>query len=244
MTRLIIGVCLAMACAPALGKDPTPLALHEGERVGIVNLMDSEVTHLHNARALVQGFLKTLPVNWPLDAMLGEAVNEPLNKLGLVPVVLQPDDRLMLNLDDFFGNNSVAKGLPPLIAREFAALATSEHVDALIVLVPALNDPSQGAIRKGLPDDVRGWGFITDDGTEKPFIFNITQLLLISVTPDGAALRAREWGGNYANEWQDYTAPPDLKNIPPDELEKLQPLFARILRHQVTRLSQWIVRGW
>jgi hypothetical protein len=243
MTKLVLGAGLAMACSLALGKDPAPLPLQEGERVGIVNLMDSEVTHLHNARVLVQGFLKILPVNWPLEAMLDEAVSEPLSNLGLVPVAVQPDNGLIRNLDDFFGNNSVAKGLPPQIAGEFAALAASEHVDALIVLVPALNNPSEGAIRKGLPDDIRGWGFITDDGSEKPFIFNITQLLLIDVTRNGAVLRAREWGGNYANEWQDYTAPPDLKDIPPDELQKLRPLFARILRHQVARLTHWIARG-
>jgi hypothetical protein len=240
MTRLVLGACLVMVCSLALGRDPTPLPLQEGERVGIVNLMDSEVTHLHNAKVLVQGFLKTLPVDWPLDAMLDDAVIEPLTHLGLIPVTLEPGDALIRNLDDFFGSNSVAKGLPRQVAGEFAALAASEHVDALIVLAPGPNNSSQGAVRKGLPDDVRGWGFVTDDGTEKPFIFNITQLLLISVTPDGATLRAREWGGNYADEWVDYRPPPDLKHLPPDELEKLQPLFARILGRQAARLTRWI----
>jgi hypothetical protein len=242
MTRLELGACLLMVCSLALSKDPTP-PLQKGERIGIVNLMDPEVTHLHNAKVLSQGFLKIQPVNWSVNSMLSDAVTEPLAHLGLVPVALEPSDALIHDRDDFFGNNSVAKGLPRAAAREFAALAASEHVDALIVLVQGLNDSAHGAVRKGLPDYLRGWGFVTDDGTEKPFVFNITQLLLISVTPGGATLLAREWGGNYAIEWADYTPPDDLKQIPTDELERLQPLFAHILGHQATHLIQLSTRG-
>jgi hypothetical protein len=68
----------------------------------------------------------------------------------------------------------------------------------------------------------------------------MTQVLLIGVTPQGATLNAREWGGGYADEWSDYVPPADLKQIPPDQLDKLQPLFGRILAKQAGRVMDWI----
>jgi hypothetical protein len=205
--------------------------------------MDSEVTHFHTGKVLAQSFLKTQLVAWPVDSMLGDAVNPRLTQLQLAAIALGPSDVLMRNRDEFFVNNSVAKGLSRECAKEFAQLAAAEHLDALIVLAPGLNNSSQAgsAVRHALPDYLRGWGFVTStDGTEKTTLFNMTQILLIGVGADGATPRAREWGGGYADEWPDYALPADPKVIPPDQMDKLQPLFAKILARQAGRLMDWV----
>jgi len=97
-----------------------------------------------------------------------------------------------------------------------------------------------GTYRKDLPDYLRGWGFVTGDPNGKPVLFDMTQVLLIGVTPDGAKLQAREWGGGYTDEWVDYVAPADLKRMTVELLDKLQPLFARILAKQAGRTVDWI----
>jgi hypothetical protein len=61
-------------------------------------------------------------------------------------------------------------------------------------------------------------------------------LLLISVTPEGATLRARQWGGIYSSQWQSYTVPANPKEIPPEQLDQLQPLFASMLSRQAKDL--------
>lgn len=242
----VVLACLLLACswalAPAAPKDPVPLPLQKSARVGIVNLMDAEVTHFHTSKVLAQSFYKTHTVSWQVDSMLGDAVAGRLSELELVPVAMGAGDALLRNRDELFVNSSVAKGLPRDAARLFAQLAASEHLDALIVLAPGLNNSAQagGAVRRGLPDYVRGWGFITSDTSEKPSLFNMTQLLLIATTPEGAVLRAREWGGAYAEEWSDYVPPPDLKQFAPEQLDRLQPLYGRILARQADRLLQWI----
>jgi hypothetical protein len=243
MTKVVFAAWLLVACSLALGKDPTPLALPKGARVGILNLLDHEITHFHNAKVLTDSFLKTQPIRWQVDSMLSDAVTQHLTELGMVVVPVGPSDQLKHNREDFFVNNSVAKGLPKEVAREFAAVANAEHLDALIVLASGLNNSAQaaGLVRRGLPDYLRGWGFVTLDGNEKPTLFNMTQLLLIGLGPDGATLRAREWGGGYTDEWIDYSPPPNPKQIPNDELDKLQPLFARILSRQAGHLMEWIV---
>jgi hypothetical protein len=204
--------------------------------------MDPEVTHFHTSKVLAQSFFKTQLVNWQVDSMLSEAVAQRLTELQLVPVAVGANDALMRNRDEFFVNNSVAKGLPREASRQFAALAAGEHLDALIVLAPGLNDSSHagGAVRRGLPDYLRGWGFVTSDTGEKPALFNMTQVLLISIKPDSATLSAREWGGSYADQWADYVAPADPKQIPREQLDKLQPLFGRILGRQSSRLMDWL----
>jgi len=246
MTRVVFAACLLLACSMAsplaVAKDPTQLLLHKGARVGIVSMMDAEITHFHTGKVLAESFYKTQPVNWQVDSMLTEAVSPHLTQLELVPVTMGASDGLMRNRDDYFVNNSVAKGLPRDVARQFAQLAASEHLDALLVLAPGLNNSSQaaGAVRKGLPDYLRGWGFVTSDTGEAPSLFNMTQVLLIGVTPEGATLNAREWGGGYTESWADYVAPANPKQVPLELLDKLQTPFARILAKQAGRVMEWI----
>ncbi len=246
MTRVVFAACLLLAGSVAtplaLARDPTQLIIHKGARVGVVNMMDPEVTHFHTSKVLEQSFMKTHPVGWQVDSMLSDAVGQRLTKLELVAVPMGPSDALMRNRDEYFVNNSVAKGLPREISREFAQLASTEHLDALIVLAPGLNNSSQagGAVRRGLPDYLRGWGFVTGDSAEKPSLFNMTQVLLISTTAEGTMLNAREWGGAYADEWTDYAPPPNPKQMPPEQLDRLQPLFGRLLARQADRVMDWI----
>jgi hypothetical protein len=246
MTKVVFAACLLLAgswAGPlALAKDPSQLLLHKGARVGVVNMMDAEVTHFHTSKVLAQSFFKTQLVNWQVDSMLSDAVTQRLTQLELVPVAMGASDTLMRNRDDSFVNNSVAKGLPRELAREFARLAAPERLDALIVLAPGLNNSSQagGAARRGLPDYLRGWGFITGDTSEKPSLFNMTQVLLIGIAPDGASLSAREWGGAYTDEWSDYVPPENPKQIPLEQLDRLQPPFGRLLARQANRVMDWI----
>lgn len=229
----------SLATSVAHGKDNTPLTLPKGARVGVVNMLDPSVTHLHASKVLAESFLKTHAVRWQVDAMLADAVRQRLAQLGLVAVPLGPGDALARGRDEFFVNNSVAKGLSRACAGDFAQLAASEHLQALIVLAPGLNNSAQagGAVQRSLPNYLRGWGFVTDAQSGKPpSLFNMTQLLLIGVTVDNAILSAREWGGSYTDEWTDYVPPADLKQMGPELLDQLQPLFDRILSRQSGRL--------
>jgi hypothetical protein len=247
MTKGLIAACLLLACSMAgplaVAKDPTQLLLHKGARVGIVNLMDAEITHFHTSKNLADSFFKTHLVNWQVDSMLTDAVSQRLTQLELVPVTLGATDAVMRSRDEDFVNNAVVKNLPKEVARQFVQMAAQERLDALIVLAPGLNNSSQaggGTYRKDLPDYLRGWGFVTGDPNGKPVLFDMTQVMLVGITPEGAKLQAREWGGGYTDQWVDYAPPPDLKKMPLDLLDKLQPMFARILTQQAGRTVDWI----
>jgi hypothetical protein len=247
MHKVVFAACLLLAGSVAgpfaVAKDPTQLMLHKGARVGIVNMMDAEVTHFHASKVLSESFFKTHLLTWNVDSMLADAVSQRLTQLELVPVPLGATDALMHDRDQNFVNNSVAKGLPKDLARQFTQLAAAERLEALIVLAPGLNNSSQaagGPYRKDLPDYLRGWGYLTGDPTQKPVLFNFSQVLLVGITPEGARLQAREWGGGYTDEWADYVAPPDPKRPPVEVLDKLQPFLGRILSKQGARVTDWI----
>jgi hypothetical protein len=53
-------------------------------------------------------------------------------------------------------------------------------------------------------------------------------------------LRGREWGGNYSLEWSNFVAPANIKDIPAQQYNQLQPLFAGILARQAARLLDQI----
>jgi hypothetical protein len=226
--------------APLAARDSEPLTLAKGARVGVVSLVDPEATHFHAAKSIRDSFLKTATVTWAVDTMLAEALKDRMSQMGLVLVPLGVTDELDRTREDCFLNGSFLKSLPKECILPFRHIITNEHVDAVIVLAPGLNNSTHagGARRKELPDYLRGWGFVTGDPLTpgKPTLFNMTELLLVAPTPEGPVLRGREWGGNYSLEWTNFSPPADLKEIPPQDLNQLQPLFAGILSRQTGRL--------
>ena len=51
---------------------------------------------------------------------------------------------------------------------------------------------------------------------------------------------AREWGGAYAEDWGDYAAPTNPKEMPPEELDQLRPMFIHLLTRQSDRVLDWV----
>ena len=235
----------ALLSAPLVAKDATPLALARGARVGVINLLDPEVTHFHDSKSIKDTALHTEPVNWSVAAMLVDALKDRAAQMGLVLVPLGVTDELDRSRENCFLNGNFNKSLPKDCVLPFQHLGSDEHVDATIVLAPGVNNTAHAGStrRKELPEYVRGWGFITGDESSpdgKPTLFSMTELLLIAPSPQGPVLRGREWGGNYSLEWSNFVAPANIKEIPAQQYSQLQPLFAGILSRQAARLLDQI----
>jgi len=228
---------LVLTSAGAVAKDKTPPSLPKGTQIAVVNLLDAEIMHYHAARQTLNSYVKIQAVNWNVDEMLMTALQaQPATSdLTLTPVA--PSDTLLRARESCFVNAPLAKGLPKNCSAGLVELASSANVSYLIVMAPGLNnaDHSDGGPRLDTSSMLRGWGFVTHEfsgAKDKPNLFCEVEMMLIAVTPEGAALRVREWGGSYNYQWQTYTVPPDPKVFPPEQLEQLQPLFATILGRQ------------
>jgi len=239
---LLAGAASGNACLPAAAAEPgIMLQLPAGARVGVINLLDGEVTHFHAAPHLENSYLKTYPVGWGVGAMLLTTVRGPLTQRGLVAVPLAASDALARARERCFLNASLQKGLPKECAPLYAQLAGTAHLDALIVLGPGRNDAahSGSARRRELPDYLRGWCVVTGEGAvaAPPQLLDLSELLLIAVDSGSARLADREFDAD-GQPWTGYRAPPDLKAIPAAQLDQLQPLYAAMLQHQADGLLQ------
>src|SRR6266513_3331425 len=140
-TRTTAGATAAAALSLLAGAGvaapkPADLQLLTGAHVGVVNLLDPEVTHFHASRHLQNSFLKTYTLEWSVSAMLMEAVRERLTQMGVVPVAAAATEALRRAREACFLDAALAKGLPKACGPLFAGLAAAEHFDAIIVLGP------------------------------------------------------------------------------------------------------------
>jgi hypothetical protein len=230
-------LCAAViALAPAVlqaAHPPATLVLPAGARVGVVNLLDAEVTHFHESRQIENSFLKTYTVGWPVSAMLVAAVQDRLSQLGLATVPLAANDALRRARETCFLDAALAKGLPKECGPLYAQFAASQALSAIIVLGPGRNDSAHaGSTRhRDLPEYLRGWCFVTGGPEPLPALLDMTELLLVGVSGSQAQLIARAWGGD-GKGWTGYRAPPDLKAFSEEQLDQLQPLYGAMLKQQ------------
>src|SRR5256885_1645296 len=209
-----------VAGAGVAAPKPANLQLLTGAHVGVVNLLDAEVTHFHASRHVQNSFLKTYALEWSVNAMLMEALRERLTQMGLVPVAAAATEALRRAREACFLDAALAKGLPKACGLLFAQLAAAERADAVIVLGPGRNDSAHGTRRRELPEYLRGWCLVTEARGEEgaaekvPVLLHLSELLLIGLAAPSAQINARQWGGDQLQTWTGFKAPADLKDIP------------------------------
>lgn len=230
-------LCVASEATLAARKAQAP-GLAPGARVGMVNLLEPEVTHFHAARQVQDSFLKTYTVSWPVNAVLLAALTEGLTRAGFAAVpAAATEDRSRVR-EDCFLNAELARGLPKNCAVLVAKLASAAHLDALIVLGPGLNDAARAGRGRHteLPEYLRGWCVVSGQrANSAPLLLNFTQLVLISVPAAGPVLTGRETGGE-PQSWPGFQAPADMKAMTTEQLDQVRPLFAAMLKQQADAL--------
>jgi len=231
----LVATILAVGAAQA-AQPPLSLPLAAGARVGVLNLLDAEVTHFHGSRRLEDSYLKTYPVDWPVSAMLLGAVKPALMRLGLTAVPLAATEELSAARESCLNEAALARALPRECGPLLSQLAAAQRLDAIIVLAPRRNDAAATRQRE-LPQYLRGWCVVSGEGAagSAPVLLSLTELLLIGVSGQGVQLLDRERDGDERSA-SGFTPPPDPRAIPAGELAQLQPLFASVLAQQADAL--------
>jgi hypothetical protein len=239
LAALGIAALTVAADAGLAAKAPALVPLPAGARIGVVNLLDAQVTHFHSSRKLEDSFLKAYTVDWSVSSMLLAALKDGATQRALTVQAVAPSDELRRARETCFLDAALAKGLPKPCGPLYAQLAAGAHVDAIIVLGPGRNDSTHagGTRHKELPEYLRGWCFVTGEGTadQLPTLLNLTELLLVQMSNGEARLAGRQWGGD-GQSWIGYQPPADLKAFSDAQLEQLQPLFSAMLKQQADRL--------
>jgi hypothetical protein len=232
-----------LICTSAWSAD-SELALPAGARIGIIDMMTTDVTHFHVGKAPATSFLRTYRVGGTAVDVIDEPLAKQLRNAGFQPMPLAASDTLRRSREAWMVASPQARKLPRACLDELDRIMTSEMLSALVVIAPGQNtspESVQGNRLRKLPDYMQGWGFSTTDevGTI-PVVFNLAQMLLVGKTPDGAKLEYREWGGSYVYEWANFTPGPDLKAIPDSEITKFRPVITDVVQRQIARLMPHI----
>jgi len=218
------------------------LSVPAGSRIGIIVMMPTDVTHYHVGKNPQGSFMRTYRVQWPVAELVDDPLAMQLKSAGLEPVFLDPSDLLKRQVRSWIVMTSQAARMPNAAMEEVQRVITAENLKALIVVAPGPNaNPESVAgnrLRK-LPVYVQGWGFSTSDepnGVEKPVVFNLVQMLLFGMSGTNPTLVFREWGGGFVYEWANFDPGPDVKALPPEEIDKFRPVISGVLQRQIGRL--------
>lgn len=83
---------IAMGCA---GSRPVQLQLPPGARVGILNVLEQDMTHVHVGSLRIDSFTTVYPVDWNLPAVLNRTIENDLRAHGsytLIPLAVNADE--------------------------------------------------------------------------------------------------------------------------------------------------------
>src|SRR5690606_12434332 len=123
----LLAACLLIAL-PALAQDESKVLLPAGARVGIVNLVDTDVTHFHSGKSVTDSFMRTYRPGWPSEEQVETPLRERLASLGATPVPLQPTPALRRNAEEWFITSTRGNRLARACHRELERLATAERL--------------------------------------------------------------------------------------------------------------------
>ena len=245
--RYFLAGCLLWAAGAAAWSADVPLPA--GARVGIMEMGSTDITHFHVGKTPVQSFMRTYRVSWPVGAVIDDPLAAQLKSAGFEAVFIDPTDPLRHERQAWFVANPQAGKLPRACLEEIGKVLTDEKLSALIIIAPGSNsspESVQGNRLRKLPSYLQGWGFSTSDepgGTDKPVVFNLTQMVLVRKGEDGAELGLREWGGSYVYEWATFDPGPDLKTLPASEIDKFRAVINDVIQRQIARVIPHLKPG-
>jgi hypothetical protein len=243
---LVASTLVAITAASTMALGAEELALAAGERVGIIVMMPTDVTHYHVGKSSTGSFLRTYKVEWPASEIVDDPLAAELQKAGFEPVFLDPTENLHRQRQQWIISSPQAAQLPRAAMEEIERITTAENLQALVIVTPGSNknpESVQGNRLRKLPAYMQGWGFSTSDetgGITTPIVFNLTQMLLVGRPGSSTELVFREWGGGFVYEWSDFDAGADLKTLPQSEIDKFRPVITDVMRRQLARLMPHI----
>jgi hypothetical protein len=95
MHRLQVALGLALVIAVGCaGSQPVRLQLTPGARIGILNVLEQDMTHVHVGALRIDSFTNVYPVDWDLPAYLNRTIENDLRAHGsytLIPLAVNAD---------------------------------------------------------------------------------------------------------------------------------------------------------
>ena len=242
LPAILLSAFLCFGCATHPGPKPS---FPDGTRVGIVNSLESYLTHRHITIDRIGSFTQQIKVDWDLPAYVDTQLADSLKKDPRFAVVATQSPQVQSRLKQLSdqitaaaAGRRISQDLADFIERE----AKSHDLD-VIIMVQSFKGESPWKIH----DDsivLEGYGLFTRRtlfgavGFRRNWVHPYAQILVAvfktqPVTRIGAG-RPKLTKKNMDN----FNWPADIKNIPPTELDKLRPRIQEYAEQAVKNALQ------
>ncbi len=232
MTRSVCLLLLAvMALAGCAATQPPPrFDFPAGTRVGIINQLEPYATHQNFSEARIRNFIKPVQVDWNLPGYMQDQAARRLQgdpRYKVIPVSVEnPISKI---IDRVSGPGAVI----PEAAALLESIAVRHKLDVIIV-IKSFKGPSRLKLDKHR-FILQGYGLFTRQFLffNRAFAYANLAVIVFKTSPlkyigsgeptiDADPLENIELSG-------------DLKNIPPAEMDKLEPIINKYARQAVDR---------
>jgi hypothetical protein len=235
--RAVLIACLFFG----LGGSAWGAAIPAGARVGLIDMVTSDVTHFHIGRVEVNNFMRTYRGNWVSADLIDDPFIASLTAAGFQPVAVAATDTLRKERRSWIIEKPRSDRLPRGCMKELGRIMTAENLAALIVVAPGANSEPEfvdGDRYSRLPGSMEGLGFSTSDqpiGSTKAGVFDFTQVIVVAKEKDddGQELLLRDWGGNRVYDWPNFDPGPNLKALSDEQIAELRPVYADAIKNRI-----------
>ena len=223
----LVAASLCFSCATSPQPKPT---FHQGTRVGIVNSLESYLTHRHITINRMNSFTKQIEVDWNIPAYLDAKLADSLktDKRFVVVPIKSPQIQSRLNQLSGQIDSAATRGRISQKLVDFVETVSNTHDLDVIIMVQSFKGESPWKIGSH-PILVQGYGLFTRTtvlgvvGVKRNWAHPYAQILVAvfktrPVARIGAG-RPKLTRGNMDN----FNWPADIKNVPQTELDKLRP---------------------
>ncbi len=227
LTASLVTAFLCFGCASDPGPKPT---FQDGTRVGILNSLESYLTHRHITIRRTNSFTKQIKVDWNIPAYLDAKMSDALKKdkrFVVVPIKSTQIQSRLKQLSDQIDSAATRDRISQNLVDFIENLASADNLD-VIIMAQSFSGESPWKIGSN-PIVVRGYGLLTRNtllavvGFRKNWAHPYAQIRVVvfktrPVARIGAG-RPKLTKGIMDNfKW-----PADINNIPQTELDQLRP---------------------
>ncbi len=229
LSLTLVAALLCISCATNSQPKPT---FQDGTRVGIVNSLESYLTHQHITIDRINSFTKQIKVDWNLaaylDAKLADAFKNN-KRFVVVPIEYAQIQPRLKQLSDQI-DSAATRGK---ISQDLAAFIddlTDAYDLYVIIMAQSFRGASPWKIGNS-PLFIQGYGLLTRNtmlsvvGFKKNWAHPYAQIRVVVLRTRPVA-RIGAGSPKLAKKNMDtFNWPADIKNVPQSELDKLRPII-------------------
>jgi hypothetical protein len=232
---LIVAALLAVwGCAT-----PKPLSYKfpAGTRVGIINYLEPYATHQNLSVLVIGSFTKTLSVDWNIPAFIEDQLTRRLQKDSRYTVIA-------INFPEPPGGQNQSESISAQIslsgeitseaAKLLEELAEKYNLDVIIV-IKSFRGPGPFKTGGNQPIEFQGYGLFTKELFlyKKAYAYANIAVMVYKTNPityiDSGTPKIK------SSALGNFDLPGDLRNLPPSDLNKLQPIIQRYAEQAVIK---------